>query len=116
MNRINRGETRCAQTVPLSGKIISWSVTFKPTATNHNSAIVNGIPPTDSFILTQFCRDDGNAILSDSTFGFIAAAYPDSCVSFSPDIKSDKSAQIGCTTQPSILPSSACWISGVLGP
>lgn len=111
------------QTVPLSGKIISHSLTFTATASNRYTASVFTLPATGSFVLTQFCSSTGNGfmILSDSTFGFIAtsfAAGTRSCISFSPGIALSKSSQILCSEQPAFSPSSdtcSCSISGVLG-
>jgi hypothetical protein len=104
-----------AQTVPLSGKIVSRSVSYTITAANHGNAVVYTIPATGSFVLTEFCGT--GTTLIDNKFGFIAAPDPNQCVSFSPGFALSNSSQIICSGLEQYLGSiAACSISGVLGP
>src|SRR5215469_3606297 len=67
-----------AQTVPLTGQLVSRSVSFTPTSTS-DSAVVYVTPATGSFVLTQFCSSGGlcsqfGLMLSDDVSGFIATS------------------------------------------
>lgn len=108
-------EQLLAQALPLSGQVVSRSVTYTPTATNNYSAVVYAVPLTGSFVLTQFCNNNGNGeTLRDSTFGFIAQEV--GCLTFSPGYALPKASQLICSGSWAYSTSISCSISGVLGP
>jgi len=115
-----------AQSLPLSGKIISAS------SVSGNNIFTTPQSGT-KFVLTQWCVElkqvdsgVGSAVLTGSTFGFIAeiqGLYSTSgnpgkaaCVSFSPGYVMPLRESISCSVQP-VEPSTigvTCSISGVL--
>ncbi len=117
-----------AQSVPLSGKIVSASSRASVTGNNVFTTPQSGT----KFVLTQWCVElnqaaqAGNAILTGSTFGFIAeiqGAYIISaenpgkaaCVSFSPGYVMPFRETISCAEQSLEYSGGVtCSISGVL--
>jgi hypothetical protein len=114
--------TPLAQTVPLSGTIVSKTIAFIPSSRNLYSAIVYLIPATGHFVLTQFCSNNiFPESVSATTFGFIASlpvtvtGSAEGCISFSPGYAVPSGALVCSSAGPNpVSPTISCSISGIV--